>query len=53
MQRIFRVQLKQTLPFMIDCSKADFYEKMNKMTKKELKMTAEFMQSAETTTKNK
>ena len=32
---------------MIDTNRAEFYAKMNKLTKKELKLTAEFMQSVE------
>ena len=38
---------KEKLSFMIDTNIAEFYEKLNKMTKKELKLTAEFMQSVE------
>ena len=36
---------KQKLQFVIYINRAEFYEKMNKLTKKELKLTAEFMQS--------
>ena len=40
---------KQKLSFMTDASEIEFYENMNKMTKKELKLIAEFMQSVELT----
>ena len=38
---------KQKLSFLIDASRSEFYEKMNKITKKEITLTAQFMQSVE------